>query len=144
MERAQRIDALLSAALRREEAERAFFLADACEGDENLRREVQELLSAVEAAGGVLGAPPTDAAVPAVPGPEESQKKLEATLPLGHDLGDLERGSALGRYIVLSKLGGGGMGVVYAAYDPELDRKVAVKLWQAGAAKESKGQGMRE
>ncbi|MEZ4426174.1 MAG: serine/threonine-protein kinase [Nannocystaceae bacterium] len=32
------------------------------------------------------------------------------------------------RYIVLSLLGAGAMGVVYAAYDPELDRKVALKL----------------
>jgi len=38
------------------------------------------------------------------------------------------RGSSIGRYVVLSGLGEGGMGVVYAAYDPELDRKVAVKV----------------
>ncbi len=41
---------------------------------------------------------------------------------------ELPRGASLGRYIVLSCLGAGGMGVVYAAYDPELDRKVAIKL----------------
>jgi tetratricopeptide (TPR) repeat protein/predicted Ser/Thr protein kinase len=40
----------------------------------------------------------------------------------------LERGSCLGRYVVLERLGAGGMGVVYAAYDPELDRKIALKL----------------
>ncbi len=34
----------------------------------------------------------------------------------------------IGRYIVVSRLGSGSMGEVYAAYDPELDRKVAVKL----------------
>ncbi len=42
--------------------------------------------------------------------------------------GDLIRGSVVGRYVVLSTLGFGNMGVVYAAYDPELDRKVALKL----------------
>ncbi|NVB42335.1 tetratricopeptide repeat protein [Pseudenhygromyxa sp. WMMC2535] len=37
-------------------------------------------------------------------------------------------GAQIGRYVVLHKLGAGAMGVVLAAYDPELDRKVAVKL----------------
>ena len=45
----------------------------------------------------------------------------------------LQRGASLGRYIVLDQVGEGGMGVVYAAYDPELDRKVAIKLLQASA-----------
>ena len=40
----------------------------------------------------------------------------------------LERGASLGRYVILDQLGAGGMGVVFAAYDPELDRKLAIKL----------------
>src|SRR5438270_3445654 len=40
----------------------------------------------------------------------------------------LSRGASIGRYGVLGLVGRGGMGEVYAAYDPELDRKVAVKL----------------
>src|SRR5262245_18011561 len=40
----------------------------------------------------------------------------------------LERGAALGRYLILDRRGEGAMGAVYAAYDPELDRSVAVKL----------------
>ena len=44
----------------------------------------------------------------------------------------LERGAALGRYVILGLVGRGGMGEVYAAYDPELDRKVAIKLLRIG------------
>ena len=37
-------------------------------------------------------------------------------------------GDQLGRFVILTKLGEGGMAVVYAAYDAELDRKVAIKV----------------
>jgi tRNA A-37 threonylcarbamoyl transferase component Bud32/tetratricopeptide (TPR) repeat protein len=40
----------------------------------------------------------------------------------------LARGATVGRYLVLERLGAGAMGIVYAAYDPELDRKIALKL----------------
>jgi tetratricopeptide (TPR) repeat protein len=42
--------------------------------------------------------------------------------------GAIGRGTELGRYLVLDQLGKGGMGVVLSAYDPELDRRVALKL----------------
>jgi len=46
----------------------------------------------------------------------------------------LARGMTIGRYVVLTLVGRGGMGEVYAAYDPELDRRVAIKLLRVRAA----------
>ncbi len=40
----------------------------------------------------------------------------------------LSRGAIIDRYVVIEFLGAGGMGQVFAAYDPELDRRVAIKL----------------
>jgi tetratricopeptide (TPR) repeat protein/predicted Ser/Thr protein kinase len=52
-----------------------------------------------------------------------------ATTPRGGEAREvIARGEVIGRYVVLGEIGAGGMGVVHAAYDPELDRKVAIKL----------------
>lgn len=51
----------------------------------------------------------------------------------------------IGRFLVLGKLGAGGMGVVVEAYDPELDRKVAVKILQSNRGRsQSQARLLRE
>jgi tetratricopeptide (TPR) repeat protein/predicted Ser/Thr protein kinase len=62
--------------------------------------------------------------VPAV-APDGPTRRAGARPPRGEDLPPPQK---IGRFTVLRELGRGGTGVVYAAYDEQLDRKVAVKL----------------
>jgi tetratricopeptide (TPR) repeat protein len=55
----------------------------------------------------------------------------------------LQRGQAFGRYTVLGAVGQGGMGEVYAAYDPGLDRRVALKVLLADGRTETERARLR-
>jgi len=50
----------------------------------------------------------------------------------------LTPGTRLGRYVVLEEIGAGGMGLVFSAYDPELNRKVALKLLRPNQSERKK------
>ncbi|MBA3500483.1 MAG: serine/threonine protein kinase [Deltaproteobacteria bacterium] len=47
----------------------------------------------------------------------------------------LTQGTKVGRYVIGERLGMGGMGVVYAARDPDLDRDVAIKVLRSEFAR---------
>ena len=111
-ERWQQIDNLLQRVVDIGAAERTALLDELCTGDEDLRQEVESLISFQEMAQSFLE----------VPALEE-----EADL-----LSEDEAGSVgelvLGRYRIEAPLGAGGMGEVYLAEDTNLDHKVAIKF----------------
>nr|WP_306818537.1 serine/threonine-protein kinase [Archangium lipolyticum] len=53
---------------------------------------------------------------------------LPASRAPGEPGAELAPGATLSRYVVLERIGQGSMGVVYAARDPELERRVAIKV----------------
>jgi len=58
---------------------------------------------------------------------------------------DPEEPRRIGRYLVIERVGQGAMGVVYAAFDPELSRKLAIKLLHPGGDDEvARGRLVRE
>src|SRR2546430_13513350 len=111
-ERWRRVEKLYHAALAREAGDRELFLANACAGDDALRRDVESLLTQPASAEAFLGEPAGIMAARLMSGPGPS-------IPVGH---------RIGAYQVQAPLGAGGMGVVYRALDTKLNRPVAIKL----------------
>jgi Tol biopolymer transport system component len=111
-ERWQRIKKLYHSALERDTDEQAIFLAEACDGDEAMRGEVESLLRCDTSADRFF----------------ESDALEVAAKLCAEDRVQSMIGRQIGPYQILSLLGAGGMGEVHLALDTRLGRKVAVKL----------------
>jgi serine/threonine protein kinase len=107
-ERWRRVEQIYHSTKDRKPGERNAFLVNACEGDDELRREVELLLV--------------------------QDAEAEPTILTAATQTQLGLGSELGSYRMEAVLGAGGMGVVYRAWDQRLRRNVAIKLLnQSGA-----------
>src|SRR5262245_25481305 len=119
----KRVEAMYFAALERPPELRSLFLDEACEGDEELRRQTQALLSADNVEDGSF-----------------SRSALQITaLDLARQPIHALAGRRIAQYEILSPLGSGGMGEVYFAQDTRLGRKVAIKFLYPESPSEPSG-----
>ena len=114
-ERYQRIGELFDEALERAPTERAEWLRQACDTDDELYAAVEDLLAHHSEAEAFLSRPALEIAAAQTPS---------------------LIGQQLGHYRILSLLGAGGMGEVYLAEDATLRRKIALKVLPAYIAKD--------
>ena len=106
------VEHLYHLALARDPNERSAFLADACAGDNELRREVESLLAYEPEAKDFIETPALE---------------LAAQM-MADEHSAMVTGQTINQYKIISPIGAGGMGEVYLSEDTRLRRKVALKF----------------
>jgi eukaryotic-like serine/threonine-protein kinase len=119
LERWQNVKEIFNAALKREPSERAIFLNEICDGQTDLRGEVESLLASHDEANSFL----------------ELSAVAEVADVIEINANKLEAGKSFNHYKIINQIGSGGMGEVYLAQDKKLDRRVAIKILNEKFAK---------
>src|SRR5882724_4899341 len=120
-EKWQQIETLYHSMLERDPADRDGFLTDACDGDHELRDEVQALLNYDEQAESFIEVSALELVARDIAAERSSKELLDSSLNAAVP-------EQIGKYRLLDPIAKGGMGEVYLALDTQLNRKVAVKL----------------
>jgi len=123
-DRWEQIERLYHAALERGLGARDAYLDQACAGDDDLRREVAELLACDIPSDSFIQSHAIEIAARALAAEPHIEASTKPAL-------SLIAGSRIGAYRLLEPLGRGGMGEVHLALDTRLGRKIAVKLLPA-------------
>jgi serine/threonine protein kinase/Tol biopolymer transport system component len=110
-QRWQRVKEIFEGALERRGEERDAFLDRACDGDTDVREEVESLLRSYEVAGSFMEAPAVAQAADDLAGEQK-----------------LTPGQRVKHYQIVNLIGEVGMGEVYLATDTILGRRVALKV----------------
>jgi tetratricopeptide (TPR) repeat protein len=123
-ERWEKLQRVYHAARELDGEQQSRFLAEACRSDPEMRQQIDAFLQQDREQSTFLNEPIVD---------------LAARLrPM------LEIGGRVGRYRIDALLGAGGMGIVYRAYDPTLERPLAIKVVQPPAQDERSHAGLLE
>lgn len=123
----RRIEDVCQAALAADAGERAALIEDLCRGDDDLRREVESLLSGLPRSDRFLQEPVWQDAPAAFV--SEAAPALRADGARSSDAPPaLAPGADVGPFRITHLIDRGGMGEVYLAVDTRLDREVAIKL----------------
>ena len=90
--------------------------------------------------------PVADETLPEQPGDLEvdASATVVGAQPSPDKPGQLPAGTMVDRFLITGLVGQGAMGVVYEAYDPRLDRRIALKLLRYGGRGEAEGRFLRE
>ncbi len=113
----QRVKAIFYAAQEHDENERAAFIAESCNGDNELRREVESLLASYQKSHTFIETPAFETS----PFETEDENQDFTSKRIGH-------------YKIINEIGRGGMGAVYLAErdDDEFRQRAAIKLIKRG------------